>query len=67
MDYLQIGLILVAPLPIIVIAANLVKTEARRIQKMRERAERKRRRRPWSEISLATPPPSRYSWHCHCC
>lgn len=46
MDYLQIGLILVAPLPIIVIAANLVKTEARRIQKMRERAERKKRRRP---------------------
>ncbi|MCH1498772.1 MAG: hypothetical protein L7U83_06860 [Akkermansiaceae bacterium] len=46
MDHLQIGLILAAPFPIIVIAANMVKTEARRIQKMKERAERKKGRRP---------------------
>jgi hypothetical protein len=36
MDYLQIGLILAAPFPILVIAANMVKTEARRIQKTKE-------------------------------
>jgi len=45
MDYLQIGLILAAPFPIIVTAANMVKTEARRIQKMKERAKRKKGRR----------------------
>jgi uncharacterized membrane protein YcjF (UPF0283 family) len=43
MDYLQItGLILVTPLVIVVVAMNMVKTEARRLRKLKERAERKR-------------------------
>ena len=43
MDYLQItGLILMTPLVIVVVAMNMVKTEARRLRKMKERAERKR-------------------------
>jgi Mg2+/citrate symporter len=43
MDYLQIiGLILMAPLAVIVVAMNMAKTEARRLRKLKERAERKR-------------------------
>jgi uncharacterized membrane protein YcjF (UPF0283 family) len=43
MDYLQtIGLILMTPLVIVVVAMNMVKTEARRLRKLKERAERKR-------------------------
>ena len=43
MDYLQIiGLILMAPLAIVIVAMNMTKTEARRLRKMKERAERKR-------------------------
>ena len=43
MGYLQItGLILVTPLVIVVVAMNMAKTEARRLRKMKERAERKR-------------------------
>lgn len=43
MDYLQIiGLILMAPLALIVITANMVKTESRRLRKMRERADQKK-------------------------
>ncbi len=46
MDYLQIiGLILMASLSLIVITANMVKTESRRLRKMRERADQKKRRR----------------------
>jgi len=45
MDYLQIlGLILMAPLAVIVITANMVKTESRRLRKMREQADQKKRR-----------------------
>ena len=43
MDYLQItGLILMTPLTIVIVAMNMAKTEARRMRKMKERAERKR-------------------------
>ena len=43
MDYLQItGLILMAPLTIVIVAMNMSKTEARRLRKLKERAERKR-------------------------
>ena len=43
MDYLQIiGLILMAPLTIVIVSLNMAKTEARRMRKMKERAERKR-------------------------
>jgi hypothetical protein len=43
MDYLQIiGLILMAPLFIVIVSLNMAKTEARRLRKMKERAERKR-------------------------
>ena len=43
MDYLQIiGLILMAPLTVVVVAMNMAKTEARRLRKLKERAERKR-------------------------
>ena len=43
MNYLQIiGLILMAPLTVIVVAMNMAKTEARRLRKLKERAERKR-------------------------
>ena len=46
MDYLQIiGLIIMAPLALIVITANMVKTESRRLRKMREQADQKKRRR----------------------
>lgn len=43
MDTLQIiGLALMTPLAVIIVAANMAKTEARRLRKMKERAERKR-------------------------
>ena len=43
MVYLQIiGLILMTPLTIVVVAMNMTKTEARRLRKLKERAERKR-------------------------
>ena len=43
MDYLQIiGLILMSPLAVLIVAMNMAKTEARRLRKMKERAERKR-------------------------
>lgn len=46
MDYLQIiGLILMAPLTIVVVAMNMAKTEARRLRKMKERADAKKGRR----------------------
>ena len=46
MDYLQIiGLILMAPLTIVVVAMNMAKTEARRLRKLKERADRKRKTR----------------------
>jgi uncharacterized membrane protein YcjF (UPF0283 family) len=46
MDYLQItGLILMTPLVIVVVAMNMVKTEARRLRKLKERADAKRGRR----------------------
>jgi hypothetical protein len=46
MDYLQIiGLILMAPLAIVVVAMNMAKTEARRLRKLKERADAKRGRR----------------------
>ena len=45
MDYLQVvGLILMTPLAIIIVAANMAKTEARRLRKMKERADRKKSR-----------------------
>lgn len=45
MDTLQIiGLILMAPLTIIIVAMNMAKTEARRLRKMKERADRKKSR-----------------------
>lgn len=37
-----IGIILMAPLAVIIVAMNMAKTEARRLRKMKERAERKR-------------------------
>lgn len=37
-----VGLILMTPLAIVIVAANMAKTEARRLRKMKERAERKR-------------------------
>lgn len=43
MDYLQItGLILMAPLTIVIVAMNMVKTEAQRLRKMKEQTDRKR-------------------------
>ena len=46
MNYLEIiGLILAAPLVIIVIAASIVKSEARRIEKLKQRADKKKGRR----------------------
>ena len=46
MDYLQIiGLILMAPLALIVVRANMIKTESRRLRKLREHADRKKGRR----------------------
>ena len=46
MDTLQIiGLILMTPLAVIIIAANMARTEARRLRKMKERAEQKKGRR----------------------
>lgn len=46
MDYLQVvGLILMAPLTIVVVALNMAKTEARRLRKLKERADAKRGRR----------------------
>ena len=45
MDTLQIiGLILMAPLTIVVVSMNMAKTEARRLRKMKERADRKKSR-----------------------
>jgi len=40
-----IGLILATPLIVIVIAASMVKSEARRIEKMKARADKKKGRR----------------------
>ena len=37
-----IGIILMTPLLIIVVVMNMAKTEAQRLRKMKERAERKR-------------------------
>ena len=46
MNYLEIiGLILAAPLVIIVIAASIVKSEARRIEKLKQRSDKKKGRR----------------------
>lgn len=46
MSYLEItALILMAPLTIVVVAMNMAKTEARRLRKMKERADRKKGRR----------------------
>jgi len=46
MNYLEIiGLILITPLVIIVIAASMIKSEARRIEKLKARADRKKGRR----------------------
>lgn len=46
MNYLQIiGLILMAPLTIVVVAMNMAKTESRRLRKLKERSDAKRRRR----------------------
>ncbi len=43
MDLLNvIGIVLILPLTLIVIVANLAKTEARRVRKLKERAEVKR-------------------------
>ena len=43
MSYLEIiGLILATPLVIIIVAANMVKSEARRIEKLKAKAARKR-------------------------
>ena len=40
-----IGLILATPLIVIVIAASMIKSEARRIDKLKQRADRKKGRR----------------------
>ncbi len=46
MDILQIiGLILMTPLAVIVVAVNMAKTEARRLRKMKERADLEKNRR----------------------
>ena len=46
MSYLEIiGLILAAPLVIIVVAASMIKSEARRIEKIKARADKKKGRR----------------------
>ena len=47
MDYLQIiGMILAAPLVIIIIvAASMIKSEARRIEKLKQRSDKKKGRR----------------------
>ena len=46
MSYLEIvGLILATPLIVIVIAASMIKSEARRIEKLKQRADRKKGRR----------------------
>ncbi len=43
METLQIiGLILVSPLAVVIVAMNMAKTEARRLRKMKERADRKK-------------------------
>ena len=46
MNYLEIvGLILITPLVIVVVAASMIKSEARRIEKLKARADRKKGRR----------------------
>jgi hypothetical protein len=46
MSYLEIvGLILITPLVIVVVAASMIKSEARRIEKLKARADRKKGRR----------------------
>jgi len=46
MNYLEIvGLILITPLVIVVVAASMIKSEARRIEKLKQRADRKKGRR----------------------
>lgn len=46
MSYLEIiGLILSTPLVIIVIAASMIKSEARRIEKLKARSDKKKGRR----------------------
>jgi hypothetical protein len=40
-----VGLILATPLIVIVIAASMIKSEARRIEKMKARADKKKGRR----------------------
>jgi hypothetical protein len=40
-----VGLILATPLIVIVIAASMIKSEARRIEKLKARADRKKGRR----------------------
>jgi hypothetical protein len=46
MSYLEIvGLILITPLVIVLVAASMIKSEARRIEKLKQRADRKKGRR----------------------
>ena len=46
MHYLEIvGLILITPLVIVLVAASMIKSEARRIEKMKARADKKKGRR----------------------
>ena len=40
-----VGLILITPLVIVVVAASMIKSEARRIEKLKQRADRKKGRR----------------------
>jgi|TARA_R100001463_G_scaffold3387_3_gene13832 hypothetical protein len=40
-----VGLILITPLVIVVVAASMIKSEARRIEKMKARADKKKGRR----------------------
>jgi len=40
-----IGLILITPLVIVLVAASMIKSEARRIEKLKARADRKKGRR----------------------
>lgn len=46
MSYLEIiGLILITPLVIVLVAASMIKSEARRIEKLKQRANKKKGRR----------------------
>ena len=40
-----VGLILITPLVIVLVAASMIKSEARRIEKLKQRADRKKGRR----------------------